>query len=402
MKKILFYTAMSLVVLSSCQNDDEAGIAGGPVDGAPLSELRVKVSSSSPATKTTSTGVGAENKLARTFVFANVDADGDVSTVGYEYQVRKITGNATSTTFKLVEPNSAVYVLANPGHLTDAQVDQLVADVNGSRDAVLAFQAIESIVPKDYIYELNSTTGSFMMSGYASAPSVVATPFTMDVEVNRDLAKVDFLVNKDTPVTGDLDGDATLESYTLKGVKSVSVHRVAQKVKPFAVRGVSDWSYELTPGFGESGYLQDQANGTAFADPFSNLTATTNATDYTYIHEYKGNVDADNYVFDTFYTTPNAADRASRGTILVLEAELVNDADNSTITRYYKARVSNSLDAFITGKNTHYKIVATINGIGNALPIGPGSPDEELDSDDLQVNVSVQDWKFVVSDQVIE
>lgn len=410
MRKMFYYLALPALVMTSCQNEEGENIGGS---SAPLSEVRVKVGAA-PTTRSTSSGEGTENTLNKTLVFAYADTNGDPADEGYSYMMKELGPSVSSVTFKLVKPKSKVFVLANPSYYTDAEIQALATRIEGAGSeaaAVEMFEGITEQVEKSYISDLNTSRGNFMMSGYAVAPSVVSTPYTMNVEVKRDLAKVNLLVKKGATFTinNDVNGLAA-GTYQVKSVGRVVVHRSAQMVSPFAVSGTSDITYAIPFGYGEPTYVQDQLgpDGDLFVDPISNTDMSTGATDYTYQYDYVlESSDAENFVYNPFYVTPNAADKKVRGTILGLQVNLValdagGNPTGEEIARYYKARVSSGLESSVTGKNTHYKIMANVIGAGKSNPVGPEGPDPELDNDDLQITVSVQDWAFVISDQELE
>lgn len=405
MKKSFLCASALVMLLASCSNEDVLTPGGDPGQNGSENVVKdLKISLVSGTGHTRSGGTGTENQLNGAFVFVKYDADGpDETTNAYEYKygLVELGSGQTSTVVKYVEPGSKVYVLANctfwlkPG--AEAFLNDHVNKADADEDA--AFQGLEEKINKSFIHKLNSSTGSFMMSGVATVPAANGNGATvLPINVKRDWAKVSFKVNKVAAENTDL---------RIKAVEEITVRRSVQNVKPFAVAGTAETTYVLPYGFGQPGYNQDGLKSDVLSP--SNDKETDGSTDYTFVYKDKDIVDqGQDFACKNFYILPNAADIAEKGTIIVVKAKMekknadTNAWEEVADSKYYKARVSSGLDAYSTGKNTSYSIVATIKGEGNDKPAGPDGPDKEDTESDLNIKVEVQPWDLVLSNQTIE
>lgn len=407
MKKCFFYAGALAMLLSSCSNDD---VPTGPVQGSggvesAVRDLTIAISGSTETRSGVSqNGQGTENQLNDTYVFVSADPDGpDVSsgTYDYEYTFMKLTGAQRQAVVKYAEAGSRVYVLSNMPTLDDTKADFIRQELNkkGTSAAQRTYmEGLEGVIDKSYLASLNISTGSFAMSGYNDVPNSTSVASVLPIQMQRDLAKVRFNVERVEPVAPS-SGD-----FKVKAVKKISVRRAAQRIAPFKMNGYSWSSYALNAGFGEAGYVQDGLSTAGTVTP-DNSQASTGATDYTFDYEWLGKQSLNYFEFDPFYVFPNAAELAGRGTIIVLEAEIQEYDGGSWVdvtgSRFYKARVSENLLSFNTQKNAHYMINAKIIGKGTDKPGGntPDSPDAENPDSNLSITVSVDPWTVISSDQ---
>lgn len=412
MKKCFFYAGALAMLLSSCSNDD---VPTGPVQsGAPggvVKDLKISVTSDGLSkTGRVSTGVGAENTLHDSYVFIKQDADGPNNSGAYEYkyEYHKLEKGKQSVTVQYVEQGSSVYVLSNCDYLDDAAAKLLVEaanKTNGSHVGDRAFRVISPRIKKPYISGLNENDGKFMMSGKAEVPTTSGTAATaLSIPLSRDLAKVEFSVKK-AATNGTADG-----SLRVKAVKNITIRRSAHTVEPFAFVGGNPTTYVLPFGFGSTSYVQDglMDNGSFAPNNIAEVTVGGVAsTDYSFTYNWNNQENSDVFNFGNFYVLPNAASTADKGTIIVLQAEIEKCNAQGTweaVTgdKYYKARLSSGIDAFATGKNAQYKIVASIKGEGNSNNSGDTGPDVENTEHDLNISVQVQPWSLIVSNQEVE
>lgn len=404
MKKSFFYASILAVLFASCSNSEDGltpQIDMEQPGGNVVNELKISLVSGTEVGTRTTPGQGTENTLSNAFIFVKADADGpDASDVyDYKYIAVELTGGQTSTVVKHVEAGSQVYVLANASYYTKAQADQFASSVNSQ---AATFHELIHAIDKPYVSKLNTSTGSFIMSGKATVPALSNTGATvLSVSVKRDLAKVSFGVNK-----GDKAGDLRVSK-----VEEITVRRSVAAIQPFALNGTSPTTYVLPVGFGDSGYTQDRWNATNSSFDHNNDEQSAGATDFTFQYTDKDLVkeDATSYVFKNFYVLPNAAVTAEKSTIIVLKAKVEKKGTDDAWTelqgsRYYKARISSGIDSYVTAQNSSYAIIATIKGEGNTTPggTGPDSPDAEDTDSDLNINVQVEPWSLVISNQEIQ
>lgn len=403
MKKSCFYASALAVLFASCSNEDglTPQVGPGQPGGDVVNELKISlVSGTGPGTRT-APGEGTENTLYNAFVFVKADVDGPDAasqTYDYKYVLVELTQGQTSTVVKHVEGGSKVYVLANTAYLTKAGAEGLAKDVN---DGTVNFHDFVEAIDKSYVSKLETTTGRFIMSGVATVPTLNNTGATvLAVSLKRDLAKVNFKVNK----------ASTEANLRIKTVEEITVRRSADHIQPFAMNGTASTTYVLPYGFGDANYVQDGLKGDVLTP--DNDQQTANATDFSFIYQDKDVVtSANDFTFSNFYVLPNAASTAEKSTIIVLKAKIEKqNANNQNIweevqgSKYYKARISSGLTAYNTAQNSSYTITATIKGEGNDKPSGPDpdSPDAENTESDLNINVQVEPWSLVVSSQEIE
>ena len=406
MKKSFLYASALVMLLASCSNEDVLTPGGDPGQNGSENVVKdLKISLVSGTGDTRSGGTGTENQLNGAFVFVKHDADGpDATSQAYEYKYAlvELSAGQTSTVVKYVEPGSKVYVLANCTFWLKAGAEDFLnneVNIAGVTDVDAVFQGLEEKINKSFIYKLNPSTGSFMMSGVATVPTANGNGATvLSINVKRDWAKVRFTVNKVAAENTDL---------RIKAVEEITVRRSVQSVKPFAVTGTAETTYALPYGFGQSGYVQDGLKSDVLSP--NNEKETDGATDYTFL--YQGDKDiveqGDAFACRNFYILPNAADIAEKGTIIVVKAKIEKKKADGTWeeisdSKYYKARVSSGMDAYSTDKNSSYTITATIKGEGNDNPAGPDGPDKEDTESDLNIKVEVQPWNLVISNQTIE
>lgn len=403
MKKSCFYAGALAVLFASCSNEDglTPQVGPGQPGGDVVNELKISlVSGTAPGTRT-APGEGTENTLYNAFVFVKADVDGpDASTQSYDYKyiAVELTQGQTSTVVKHVESNSKVYVLANTDYFTKAGADELAKEVN---DGTSNFHDFVESIDKSYVSKLGTTSGKFIMSGMATVPTLNSTGATvLAVSLKRDLAKVGFKVNK----------ASTEANLRIKTVEEITVRRSADHIQPFAMNGTASTTYVLPYGFGDAKYVQDGLKGGVLTP--DNDKQTENATDFTFIYRDKDVVtSASDFTFSNFYVLPNAASTAEKSTIIVLKAKIEKQkADDPNVweevqgSKYYKARISSGIGAYNTAQNSSYTITATIKGEGTDKPSGPDpdSPDAENTESDLNINVQVEPWSLVISDQTIE
>ena len=403
MKKSCFYAGALAVLFASCSNEDglTPQVGPGQPGGDVVNELKISlVSGTAPGTRT-APGEGTENTLYNAFVFVKADVDGpDASTQSYDYKyiAVELTQGQTSTVVKHVESNSKVYVLANTDYFTKAGADALAKEVN---DGTSNFHDFVESIDKSYVSKLGTTSGKFIMSGMATVPTLSSTGATvLAVSLKRDLAKVSFKVNKASAET----------NLRIKTVEEITVRRSADHIQPFAMNGTASTTYVLPYGFGDAKYVQDGLKGGALTP--DNDKQTENATDFTFIYRDKDVVtSASDFTFSNFYVLPNAASTAEKSTIIVLKAKIEKQkADDANVweevqgSKYYKARISSGIGAYNTAQNSSYTITATIKGEGTDKPSGPDpdSPDAENTESDLNINVQVEPWSLVISNQTIE
>lgn len=403
MKKSCFYAGALAVLFASCSNEDglTPQVGPGQPGGDVVNELKISlVSGTAPGTRT-APGEGTENTLYNAFVFVKADVDGPDAanqTYDYKYIAVELTQGQTSTVVKHVESNSKVYVLANTDYFTKAGADALAKEVN---DGTSNFHDFVESIDKSYVSKLGTTSGKFIMSGMATVPTLNSTGATvLAVSLKRDLAKVSFKVNKASTET----------NLRIKTVEEITVRRSADHIQPFAMNGTASTTYVLPYGFGDAKYVQDGLKGGALTP--DNDKQTENATDFTFIYRDKDVVtSASDFAFSNFYVLPNAASTAEKSTIIVLKAKIEKQkADDPNVweevqgSKYYKARISSGIGAYNTAQNSSYTITATIKGEGTDKPSGPDpdSPDAENTESDLNINVQVEPWSLVVSDQTIE
>lgn len=403
MKKSCFYAGALAVLFASCSNEDglTPQVGPGQPGGDVVNELKISlVSGTAPGTRT-APGEGTENTLYNAFVFVKADVDGPDAanqTYDYKYIAVELTQGQTSTVVKHVESNSKVYVLANTDYFTKAGADELAKEVN---DGTSNFHDFVESIDKSYVSKLGTTSGKFIMSGMATVPTLNSTGATvLAVSLKRDLAKVGFKVNK----------ASTEANLRIKTVEEITVRRSADHIQPFAMNGTASTTYVLPYGFGDAKYVQDGLKGGALTP--DNDKQTENATDFTFIYRDKDVVtSASDFTFSNFYVLPNAASTAEKSTIIVLKAKIEKQkADDANVweevqgSKYYKARISSGIGAYNTAQNSSYTITATIKGEGTDKPSGPDpdSPDAENTESDLNINVQVEPWSLVVSDQTIE
>lgn len=403
MKKSCFYAGALAVLFASCSNEDglTPQVGPGQPGGDVVNELKISlVSGTGPGTRT-ALGEGTENTLYNAFVFVKADVDGpDAASQSYDYKyiVVELTQGQTSTVVKHVEGGSKVYVLANTDYLTKAGAEGLADDVNGG---TVNFHDFVEAIDKSYVSKLETTTGRFIMSGVATVPALNSTGATvLAVSLKRDLAKVNFKVNK----------ASTEANLRIKTVEEITVRRSADHIQPFAMNGTASTTYVLPYGFGDANYVQDGLKGNVLTPDNDHQTAS--ATDFSFIYRDKDVVtSANDFTFSNFYVLPNAASTAEKSTIIVLKAKIEKQkADDANVweevqgSKYYKARISSGLTAYNTAQNSSYTITATIKGEGNDKPSGPDpdSPDAENTESDLNINVQVEPWSLVVSSQEIE
>lgn len=403
MKKSCFYAGALAVLFASCSNEDglTPQVGPGQPGGDVVNELKISlVSGTAPGTRT-APGEGTENTLYNAFVFVKADVDGPDAanqTYDYKYIAVELTQGQTSTVVKHVESNSKVYVLANTDYFTKAGADALAKEVN---DGTSNFHDFVESIDKSYVSKLGTTSGKFIMSGMATVPTLNSTGATvLAVSLKRDLAKVGFKVNK----------ASTEANLRIKTVEEITVRRSADHIQPFAMNGTASTTYVLPYGFGDAKYVQDGLKGGALTP--DNDKQTENATDFTFIYRDKDVVtSASDFTFSNFYVLPNAASTAEKSTIIVLKAKIEKQkADDPNVweevqgSKYYKARISSGIGAYNTAQNSSYTITATIKGEGTDKPSGPDpdSPDAENTESDLNINVQVEPWSLVISDQTIE
>ena len=403
MKKSYFYAGVLAVLFASCSNEDglTPQVGPGQPGGDVVNELKISlVSGAGPGTRT-APGEGTENTLYNAFVFVKADVDGPDAanqTYDYKYVVVELTQGQTSTVVKHVEGGSKVYVLANADYFTKAGADALAKDVN---DGTINFHDFIEKIDKPYVSKLGTTSGKFIMSGLATVPALSNTGATvLAVSLKRDLAKVSFKVNKASTET----------NLRVKAVEEITVRRSADHIQPFAMNGTALTTYVLPYGFGDAKYVQDGLKGDVLTP--DNDQQTTDATDFSFIYRDKDVVtSASDFTFSNFYVLPNAASTAEKSTIIVLKAKIEKQkADDPNVweevsgSKYFKARISSGLTAYNTAQNSSYTITATIKGEGTDKPSGPDpdSPDAENTESDLNINVQVEPWSLVVSDQTIE
>lgn len=403
MKKSCFYAGALAVLFASCSNEDglTPQVGPGQPGGDVVNELKISlVSGTAPGTRT-APGEGTENTLYNAFVFVKADVDGPDAanqTYDYKYIAVELTQGQTSTVVKHVESNSKVYVLANTDYFTKAGADELAKEVN---DGTSNFHDFVESIDKSYVSKLGTTSGKFIMSGMATVPTLNSTGATvLAVSLKRDLAKVSFKVNKASTET----------NLRIKTVEEITVRRSADHIQPFAMNGTASTTYVLPYGFGDAKYVQDGLKGDVLTP--DNDKQTENATDFTFIYRDKDVVtSASDFAFSNFYVLPNAASTAEKSTIIVLKAKIEKQkADDPNVweevqgSKYYKARISSGIGAYNTAQNSSYTITATIKGEGTDKPSGPDpdSPDAENTESDLNINVQVEPWSLVVSDQTIE
>lgn len=403
MKKSCFYAGALAVLFASCSNEDglTPQVGPGQPGGDVVNELKISlVSGTAPGTRT-APGEGTENTLYNAFVFVKADVDGPDAanqTYDYKYIAVELTQGQTSTVVKHVESNSKVYVLANTDYFTKAGADALAKEVN---DGTSNFHDFVESIDKSYVSKLGTTSGKFIMSGMATVPTLNSTGATvLAVSLKRDLAKVSFKVNKASTET----------NLRIKTVEEITVRRSADHIQPFAMNGTASTTYVLPYGFGDAKYVQDGLKVDVLTP--DNDKQTENATDFTFIYRDKDVVtSASDFTFSNFYVLPNAASTAEKSTIIVLKAKIEKQkADDPNVweevqgSKYYKARISSGIGAYNTAQNSSYTITATIKGEGTDKPSGPDpdSPDAENTESDLNINVQVEPWSLVVSDQTIE
>lgn len=403
MKKSCFYAGALAVLFASCSNEDglTPQVGPGQPGGDVVNELKISlVSGAAPGTRT-APGEGTENTLYNAFVFVKADVDGPDAanqTYDYKYIAVELTQGQTSTVVKHVESNSKVYVLANTDYFTKAGADALAKEVN---DGTSNFHDFVESIDKSYVSKLGTTSGKFIMSGMATVPALNSTGATvLAVSLKRDLAKVGFKVNK----------ASTEANLRIKTVEEITVRRSADHIQPFAMNGTASTTYVLPYGFGDAKYVQDGLKGGVLTP--DNDKQTENATDFTFIYRDKDVVtSASDFTFSNFYVLPNAASTAEKSTIIVLKAKIEKQkADDPNVweevqgSKYYKARISSGIGAYNTAQNSSYTITATIKGEGTDKPSGPDpdSPDAENTESDLNINVQVEPWSLVISDQTIE
>lgn len=403
MKKSCFYAGALAVLFASCSNEDglTPQVGPGQPGGDVVNELKISlVSGAAPGTRT-APGEGTENTLYNAFVFVKADVDGPDAanqTYDYKYIAVELTQGQTSTVVKHVESNSKVYVLANTDYFTKAGADALAKEVN---DGTSNFHDFVESIDKSYVSKLGTTSGKFIMSGMATVPTLNSTGATvLAVSLKRDLAKVGFKVNK----------ASTEANLRIKTVEEITVRRSADHIQPFAMNGTASTTYVLPYGFGDAKYVQDGLKGGVLTP--DNDKQTENATDFTFIYRDKDVVtSASDFTFSNFYVLPNAASTAEKSTIIVLKAKIEKQkADDPNVweevqgSKYYKARISSGIGAYNTAQNSSYTITATIKGEGTDKPSGPDpdSPDAENTESDLNINVQVEPWSLVISDQTIE
>lgn len=403
MKKSYFYAGALAVLFASCSNEDglTPQVGPGQPGGDVVNELKISLVSGTEAGTRTAPGEGTENTLNNAFVFVKADVDGPDATnqtYDYKYIVVELTQGQTSTVVKHVEGNSKVYVLANTDYFTKAGAEALATEVNNGTSNFHTF--VENI-DKTYVSKLGTTSGKFIMSGMATVPTLSSTGATvLAVSLKRDLAKVSFKVNK----------ASTEANFRVKAVEEITVRRSADHIQPFAMNGTAPTTYVLPYGFGDANYVQDGLKGNVLTP--DNDQQTAGATDFSFIYRDKDVVtSASDFTFSNFYVLPNAASTAEKSTIIVLKAKIEKQkADDANVweevqgSKYYKARISSGIAAYSTAQNSSYTITATIKGEGNDKPSGPGpdSPDAENTESDLNINVQVEPWSLVISDQTIE
>lgn len=408
MKKCFFYAGALAMLLSSCSNDD---VPTGPVQGSggvesAVRDLTIAITGSSTKAGASQPGEGTENVLGDTYVFFSYDKDGP-DTGGlydYAYDYKKLTGSQRKAVVQHAEKGSRVFVLSNMPSLTDDRAAYIVTQLNAQAsiaDKKAYMESLEGVIEKSYLAKLNTSTGSFIMSGYNDVPGTTNGATVLPIQLDRDLAKVRFNVSRGgegTPVAGD---------FKVASVSKISVRRAVQHIAPFRMEGFNKSSYALLVGVGESGYKQDgwvDASNSFNVD--NDAVSSADVTDYTFDYEWKGANTTTHFEFTPFYVFPNAAKLASRGTIIVLEANIEKYENNAWVpvqgVRYYKARISEDLLSFNTQKNAQYVINAKITGEGSTVPGGsvdPDSPDLENPDSNLSIEVSVNPWSIVSSDQ---
>ena len=403
MKKSYFYAGALAVLFASCSNEDglTPQVGPGQPGGDVVNELKISlVSGAGPGTRT-APGEGTENTLYNAFVFVKADVDGPDAanqTYDYKYIAVELTQGQTSTVVKHVEGGSKVYVLANTDYFTKAGADAFANDVNSG---TVNFHDFAEKIEKSYVSKLGTTTGRFIMSGVATVPALNNTGASvLAVSLKRDLAKVSFKVNKASTET----------NLRVKAVEEITVRRSADHIQPFAMNGTALTTYVLPYGFGDAKYVQDGLKGNVLAP--DNDQQTTDATDFSFVYRDKDVVtSASDFTFSNFYVLPNAASTAEKSTIIVLKAKIEKQSATDTNvweevqgSKYYKARISSGIDAYKTAQNSSYTITATIKGEGTDKPSGPDpdSPDAENTESDLNINVQVEPWSLVISNQEIE
>lgn len=403
MKKCFFYAGALAMLLSSCSNDDAVNSGPStPEGGAAVESLKVSLVSGTSSKSSDENGVGSENTLTKSYVFVQNDDDGpDSSTKAYAYKYKYVVLNAgqNATVVKWVKPGSKVYVYANAPYMDDDVAKVIVDGANEDGDAGPDefFQLIDNKIDKKYIVGLNATNGKFMMTGSGVVPQSTSGASQLSVALKRDLAKVDFNVKKK-------GAGASGEDVEVVSVEEVTIRRSADYVQPFAMENGAATTYVLPYGFGHSLYKQDGLTDGGFKP--SNESATADATDYSFIYGSSNiTIGNDAHALNPIYVLPNAAKTAEKGTIIVVKATVkITPSSGGTAaesTKYYKARISSGMDAYSTNQNAKYSITATIKGAGSDTPTGPSGPDTEDTENDLNIDVKVQPWSLIISNQEI-
>lgn len=407
MKKNFFYAGVLTVLFASCSNEDGVTSQAGPgqTEGDVVNELKISLVSGMNAGTKTVGGTGTENTLYNAWVFVKADENGpDASNnnqYDYKYTAVGLTQGQSTAVVKHVQANSKVYVFANNPVWTEATVGTFITNLNNDpTNADKQFQELKQKIEKTYVSGLNTTNGQFIMSGMAIVPTLSNTGATvLAVNLKRDLAKVTFQVKK----------QSTEVTTRIKEVEEITVRRSADHIQPFAMSGTSLTTYVLPYGFGDPNYKQDGIKDGVLSP--ENDTQTTDATDFTFVYTSKDVITtANDFTFSNFYVLPNAANVAEKGTIIVLKAKIEKSTTTDGNTtweevqgfKYYKARISSGQTAYNTAQNSSYTIIATIKGEGNNDPSGPSGPDAEDTDGNLNINVQVEDWKLVLSNQEIE
>lgn len=375
-KFVLLGTCLAMLSFVSCQKNEDVELQSGHAEAKTFGQMIVKFTSPSSYADTESQAEGSEGAINKAFLF--VKSADDENGTNPSYKMLTIGQGQKQLTVKFPMNQTMVYVIANPTTTLEnalpKQGDLATLDDAKMRDLMAK-------IDKSYFSGLNTTTGSFIMTGRATINNALGvSPYVLPIELKREVVKVSFKV----AIAGE-------NQLVINSVGDISVCRTAQEVLPFTLDGVTEWGYALTLGQGEVGYVAD-----AGAD---NVTAGAGATDYTYAYTYDVNdKDATHYLYKNFYVSPNYAQKAERSTVIILKANVTPDGGVAA-DKFYRARVSADLGSYQTQRNAHYIITATLKGAG--YDTKDEALKEKMDNQ-LVVNVKMKNWSLITSDQTLE